>query len=44
MTKLKQALQRAARPVAVAVALVAFGPAAHAQPKPSADAMATAEH
>ena len=37
-----QALQRAARPAAVAVMLVAFGPAAHAQQPPAA-AIATAK-
>jgi uncharacterized protein len=37
-----QALQRAVRPVAVAVTLVAFGPAAHAA-KPSAAAIQTAK-
>ena len=37
-----QALQRAARPAAVAVALLAFGPAAHAQ-QPSAASIATAK-
>jgi len=37
-----QALQRAARPAAVAVMLVAFGPAAHAQ-QPSAASIATAK-
>jgi len=37
-----QAIQCAGRPAAVAFALVAFGPAAHAQ-KPSAAAMATAK-
>ena len=39
-----QALQRAARPAAFAVALAALGPAAHAQTKhPSAAAIATAK-
>jgi uncharacterized protein len=37
-----QALQRAARPSLLAVALFAFTPAAHAQQKPSAAEMATA--
>jgi uncharacterized protein len=37
-----QAIKRAARPAAVAVALVAFSPAAHSQ-QPSAAAMATAK-
>ncbi|MGA2566546.1 MAG: DUF2059 domain-containing protein [Pseudolabrys sp.] len=37
-----QAIKRTARPVAVVVALVAFGPAAHSQ-QPSAAAMATAK-
>jgi hypothetical protein len=39
-----EALQRAARPAAVAIALVAFGPAAHAQTKqPSAASMLVAK-
>jgi hypothetical protein len=37
-----QAIKRAARPAAVAIALVAFSPAAHSQ-QPSAAAMATAK-
>ena len=42
MIKFMQALQRAARPSLLAVALLAFAPAAHAQHKPSAAALATA--
>ena len=42
MIKLMQALQRATRPSLLAVALLAFASAAHAQHKPSAAAMATA--
>jgi uncharacterized protein len=42
MTKLMQALQRATRLPLLAVALLAFASAAHAQHKPSAAAMATA--
>ena len=42
MIKFMQALQRAARPSLLAVALLAFASAAHAQHKPSAAAMATA--
>jgi hypothetical protein len=42
MIKFMLALQRAARPSLFAVALLAFAPAAHAQHKPSAAAMATA--
>lgn len=42
MIKLMQALQRAARPSLLAVAMLALVPAAHAQHKPSAAAMATA--
>ena len=38
-----QALQRAVRPAAVAVTLIAFGPAAHAGQEPSAAAMQTAK-
>jgi hypothetical protein len=37
-----QAIKRAARPATIAVALVAFIPAAHPQPKPSTAAMTTA--
>jgi hypothetical protein len=37
-----QAIKRAARPATVAVALVAFSPAAQTQPKPSAAALVTA--
>jgi uncharacterized protein len=43
MTKFKQALRRAARAAAVAVALVALGPPAYAQPKPTPAAMAAAQ-
>ena len=42
MMTIMQALQRAARPVAVVAALAAFAPPAYAQPKPSPAAMATA--
>ena len=42
MIKLMQALQRATRPSLLAVALLAFASVAHAQHKPSAAAMATA--
>jgi len=42
MIKFMQALQRASRPSLLAVALLAFAPAAHAQHKPSAAALATA--
>jgi len=37
-----QAFKRAARPVTVALALVAISPAAHSQPKPSAAALVAA--
>ena len=43
MMNLKQALQRAVRATAVAGALLAFGLPAHAQPKPSPTAIATAQ-
>jgi len=42
MINVMQALQRAARPPLLAVALIAFASAAHAQHKPSAAEMATA--
>ena len=42
MMTIMQALQRAARPVAIVAALAAFGPSAYAQPKPSPAALATA--
>jgi hypothetical protein len=42
MINVLQTLQRAARPPLLVVALVAFASAAHAQHKPSATAMATA--
>ena len=43
MTKFMPTLQRGARAAAVAVALVALGPPAYAQPKPSPAAVATAQ-
>lgn len=43
MMNVMQALQRAARSVAVVAALAAIGSPAYAQPKPSPAAMATAE-
>ncbi len=42
MIKLMQTLQRAARPSLLVVAMLAFASAAHAQQKPSAAALATA--
>ena len=42
MIRLMQTLQHAVRPSLLAVALLAFASAAHAQKKPSAAAMATA--
>jgi uncharacterized protein len=43
MMKFLHAMQRAARPLAVAVALVALGSPAYAQPKPTPAAMAAAQ-